>query len=75
MKPVHAQLPKGARVYLLDEAARKRYVKTRLFDVFRRWGASEKSLRARVARKARPARTTPGLAVGHHLDWPNPWRP
>ena len=23
MKPVHAQLPKGARIYLPDEAARK----------------------------------------------------
>ena len=46
MKPVHAQLPKGAQIYLLDEAARKRYVETRLFEVFRRWGASEQSLRA-----------------------------
>ena len=39
-------LPKGARIYLLDEAARKCYVETRLFEVFRRWGASEQSLRA-----------------------------
>jgi ATP phosphoribosyltransferase regulatory subunit len=38
---VHAQLPKGARIYLPDEAARKRYVETRLFDVFRRWGYRE----------------------------------
>jgi ATP phosphoribosyltransferase regulatory subunit len=41
MKPVHAQLPKGARIYLPDEAARKRHVETRLFDVFRRWGYRE----------------------------------
>ena len=41
MKPVHAQLPKGARIYLPDEAARKRYVESRLFDVFRRWGYRE----------------------------------
>jgi ATP phosphoribosyltransferase regulatory subunit len=41
VKPVHAQLPKGARIYLPDEAARKRYVETRLFDVFRRWGYRE----------------------------------
>jgi ATP phosphoribosyltransferase regulatory subunit len=41
MKPFHAQLPKGARIYLPDEAARKRYVETRLFDVFRRWGYRE----------------------------------
>ena len=70
MKPVHAQLPKGARVYLLDEAARKRHVETRLFDVFRHWGAAEKSLRAlRHAQStagqddARPRRGPPlGLA-------------
>jgi ATP phosphoribosyltransferase regulatory subunit len=41
VKPVHAQLPKGARIYLPDEAARKRYVETRLFEVFRRWGYRE----------------------------------
>ena len=41
MKPVHAQLPKGARIYLPDEAARKRHVESRLFDVFRRWGYRE----------------------------------
>jgi ATP phosphoribosyltransferase regulatory subunit len=41
VKPVHAQLPKGARIYLPDEAARKRYVEARLFDVFRRWGYRE----------------------------------
>jgi len=41
MKPVHAQLPRGARLYLPDEAARKRHVESRLFDVFRRWGYRE----------------------------------
>jgi ATP phosphoribosyltransferase regulatory subunit len=38
---VHTQLPKGARIYLPDEAARKRHVEGRLFDVFRRWGYRE----------------------------------
>jgi ATP phosphoribosyltransferase regulatory subunit len=41
VKPVHAQLPKGARIYLPDEAARKRHVETRLFEIFRRWGYRE----------------------------------
>ncbi len=41
MKPVHSQLPKGARIYLPDEAARKRYVERRLLDVFARWGYRE----------------------------------
>ena len=41
MKPVHSQLPKGARIYLPDEAARKRYVEGRLLDVFARWGYRE----------------------------------
>jgi ATP phosphoribosyltransferase regulatory subunit len=41
VKPVNAQLPRGARLYLPDEAARKRHVETRLFDVFRRWGYRE----------------------------------
>jgi ATP phosphoribosyltransferase regulatory subunit len=41
VKPVHTQLPKGARIYLPDEAARKRHVETRLLDVFRRWGYRE----------------------------------
>ncbi len=41
MKPVHSQLPKGARIYLPDEAARKRYVEDRLRDVFARWGYRE----------------------------------
>ena len=35
------QLPKGARIYLPDEARRKRYVEARLFDVFERWGYRE----------------------------------
>ena len=41
MRPVHSQLPRGARIYLPDEAARKRHVEARLFDVFRRWGYRE----------------------------------
>jgi ATP phosphoribosyltransferase regulatory subunit len=41
MKPVHTQLPKGARIYLPDEAARKRHVEGRLMDIFRRWGYRE----------------------------------
>ncbi|HET9924266.1 MAG TPA: ATP phosphoribosyltransferase regulatory subunit [Methylomirabilota bacterium] len=36
-----AQLPKGAKIYLPDEAARKRAVEERLSDVFRRWGYRE----------------------------------
>jgi ATP phosphoribosyltransferase regulatory subunit len=35
------QLPKGARIYLPDEAARKRHAEARLFDVFGRWGYRE----------------------------------
>jgi ATP phosphoribosyltransferase regulatory subunit len=38
---VHTQLPKGARIYLPDEAARKRYVESHLLDVFARWGYRE----------------------------------
>ena len=41
MKPLLTQLPKGARIYLPDEAVRKRHVETRLVDVFRRWGYRE----------------------------------
>ena len=41
MKPLHSQLPKGARIYLPDEAARKRQVETELFGVFGRWGYRE----------------------------------
>ncbi|MBI1734491.1 MAG: ATP phosphoribosyltransferase regulatory subunit [Candidatus Rokubacteria bacterium] len=37
----HAQLPKGARIYLPEEAARKRQVETTLLDVFERWGYRE----------------------------------
>jgi ATP phosphoribosyltransferase regulatory subunit len=36
-----AQLPKGARIYLPDEAARKRHVESHLFQVFGRWGYRE----------------------------------
>jgi ATP phosphoribosyltransferase regulatory subunit len=32
------QLPRGARIYLPDEAARKRWVEQHLLDVFERWG-------------------------------------
>lgn len=41
MKPLSRQLPRGARLYLPDEAGRKRHVETRLFDVFGRWGYRE----------------------------------
>ncbi|HEY7364935.1 MAG TPA: ATP phosphoribosyltransferase regulatory subunit [Methylomirabilota bacterium] len=41
MRPLPRQLPKGARIYLPDEAARKRHVETRLFEVFGRWGYRE----------------------------------
>src|SRR6184192_1123989 len=41
MRPLHPQLPKGARVYLPDEAARKRHAETRLLSVFTRWGYRE----------------------------------
>src|SRR5438046_9171153 len=41
MRPLHPQLPKGARVYLPDGAARKRHVEARLLDVFTRWGYRE----------------------------------
>ena len=41
MKPLHTQLPKGARIYLPDEAARKRHVEQTLFGVFARWGYRE----------------------------------
>ncbi len=37
----HTQLPKGAKIYLPDEAARKRAVEERLLGVFRRWGYRE----------------------------------
>src|SRR6266498_566691 len=36
-----AQLPKGAKLYLPDEAGQKRRVEEALFTVFRRWGYRE----------------------------------
>ncbi|MFQ5896914.1 MAG: ATP phosphoribosyltransferase regulatory subunit [Candidatus Methylomirabilia bacterium] len=36
-----SQLPKGAKTYLPDEAARKRYVEERVLSVFRQWGFRE----------------------------------
>jgi ATP phosphoribosyltransferase regulatory subunit len=41
VKPVPTQLPKGARIYLPDDAGRKRHVEARLFEVFGRWGYRE----------------------------------
>jgi ATP phosphoribosyltransferase regulatory subunit len=41
VRPLHTQLPRGARIYLPDEAVRKRHVEGGLFDVFRRWGYRE----------------------------------
>ena len=41
MRPLHTQLPRGARIYLPDEAVRKRHVEGGLFEVFRRWGYRE----------------------------------
>ncbi|MGH7392567.1 MAG: ATP phosphoribosyltransferase regulatory subunit [Candidatus Rokuibacteriota bacterium] len=42
MRPVvPTQLPKGARIYLPDEAERKRHAERKLFDVFGRWGYRE----------------------------------
>ncbi len=41
MKPLPWQLPKGARLYLPDEAGRKRHVESRLFEIFGRWGYRE----------------------------------
>src|SRR5262245_15678659 len=38
MKPLHTQLPKGARIYLPDEAARKRHVERTRTEGFARWG-------------------------------------
>jgi ATP phosphoribosyltransferase regulatory subunit len=35
------QLPKGAKIYLPDEAARKRRVEAELWSVFRKWGYRE----------------------------------
>jgi ATP phosphoribosyltransferase regulatory subunit len=41
VRPLPTQLPRGARVYLPDEAVRKRHVERGLLDVFRRWGYRE----------------------------------
>ena len=41
MRPHPTQLPKGARVYLPDETARKRHVESRLRGVATRWGYRE----------------------------------
>jgi ATP phosphoribosyltransferase regulatory subunit len=41
MSPLPTQLPRGARIYLPDEAMRKRHVERGLFEVFRRWGYRE----------------------------------
>jgi ATP phosphoribosyltransferase regulatory subunit len=41
MRPVPTQLPRGARIYLPDEAARKRHVEARLLGIFARWGYRE----------------------------------
>jgi len=41
VKPLPWQLPKGARLYLPDEAGRKRHVESRLFEIFGRWGYRE----------------------------------
>jgi ATP phosphoribosyltransferase regulatory subunit len=38
MRPGATQLPRGARIYLPDEAARKRWVEQHLLSVFERWG-------------------------------------
>jgi len=40
-RPRQSQLPKGAKLYLPDEAAQKRAVEERLLGVFRRWGYRE----------------------------------
>src|SRR6266700_630472 len=40
-KALQTQLPKGAKLYLPEEAAQKRVVEERLLGVFRRWGYRE----------------------------------
>jgi ATP phosphoribosyltransferase regulatory subunit len=40
-RPQATQLPKGAKLYLPDEAAAKRAIEERLLGVFRRWGYRE----------------------------------
>ena len=41
MRRMPTQLPKGARIYLPDEAARKRHVESALLGIFERWGYRE----------------------------------
>ena len=41
IRPVLPQLPKGSRIYLPDDAARKRHVEASLLGVFARWGYRE----------------------------------
>jgi ATP phosphoribosyltransferase regulatory subunit len=41
VKRIPTQLPKGARIYLPDEAARKRHVEGSLLGIFERWGYRE----------------------------------
>ena len=40
-KAQQTQLPKGAKLYLPDEAGQKRHVEDTLLTVFRRWGYRE----------------------------------
>ena len=40
-RALHSQLPKGAKIYLPDEAAKKRFVEERLLRVFGQWGFRE----------------------------------
>src|SRR5881409_3031726 len=40
-KALQTQLPKGAKLYLPDEAGQKRHVEETLLTVFRRWGYRE----------------------------------
>ncbi len=40
-RALQSQLPKGAKIYLPDEAAKKRFVEERLLGVFSQWGFRE----------------------------------
>ncbi|MBI4242023.1 MAG: ATP phosphoribosyltransferase regulatory subunit [Candidatus Rokubacteria bacterium] len=40
-RAIQSQLPKGAKIYLPDEAAKKRFVEERLLRVFSQWGFRE----------------------------------
>lgn len=40
-KDLRVQTPKGAKFYMPEEAARKRFVEEKLLNVFRRWGFQE----------------------------------